>query len=37
MQNSDLTFEVAAIVQSGVFFLVTSMTLRNAVGKGGPQ
>jgi simple sugar transport system permease protein len=37
MQNSDLTFEVAAIVQSVVFFLVTSMTLRNAVRKGRPQ
>jgi simple sugar transport system permease protein len=35
MQNSDLTFEVAAIVQSVVFFLVTSMTLRNVFGKGG--
>jgi simple sugar transport system permease protein len=29
MQNSDITFEVAAIVQSVVFFLVTSMSLRN--------
>jgi simple sugar transport system permease protein len=37
MQNSDLTFEVAAIVQSVVFFLVTSVTLRSAFGKGGRQ
>jgi simple sugar transport system permease protein len=35
MQNSDITFEVAAIVQSVVFFLVTSVTLRGAFGKGG--
>jgi simple sugar transport system permease protein len=35
MQNSDITFEVAAIVQSVVFFLVTSITLRNVFGKGG--
>ena len=29
MQNSDITFEVASIVQSVVFFLATSMTLRS--------
>jgi simple sugar transport system permease protein len=29
MQNSDITFEVASIVQSVVFFLVTSLILRN--------
>jgi simple sugar transport system permease protein len=34
MQNSDLTFEVAAIVQSVVFFLVTSVTLRGVFRKG---
>jgi simple sugar transport system permease protein len=28
MQNSDMTFEAAAIVQSVVFFLVTSMSIR---------
>jgi simple sugar transport system permease protein len=36
MQNSDLSFETAAIVQSVVFFLVTSVSLRNLfAGKGG--
>jgi simple sugar transport system permease protein len=36
MQNSDISFETAAIVQSVVFFLVTSMSLRNVFGgKGG--
>jgi simple sugar transport system permease protein len=29
MQNSDTTFEVASIVQSVVFFLITSLILRN--------
>jgi simple sugar transport system permease protein len=29
MQNSDITFEVALLVQSVVFFLSTSMVLRN--------
>jgi simple sugar transport system permease protein len=33
MQNSDITFEIAAIVQSVVFFLVTSVSLRNLFGK----
>jgi hypothetical protein len=28
MQNSDITFEAASIVQSVVFFLVTSMSIR---------
>jgi simple sugar transport system permease protein len=36
MQNSDMSFETAAIVQSAVFFLVTSVSLRNFFGgKGG--
>jgi simple sugar transport system permease protein len=35
MQNSDITFEVAAIVQSVVFFLVTSVSLRKVFRKGG--
>jgi simple sugar transport system permease protein len=35
MQNSDITFEIAAIVQSVVFFLVTSMSLRDLFKKGG--
>jgi simple sugar transport system permease protein len=30
MQNSDITFEVAAIAQSVIFFLATSMSLRTA-------
>jgi simple sugar transport system permease protein len=29
MQNSDVTFEIASIVQSVIFFLATSMVLRN--------
>ena len=29
MQNSDITFEVAFIVQAVIFFLVTSVVLRN--------
>jgi simple sugar transport system permease protein len=29
MQNSDITFEIASIVQSVIFFLATSMVLRN--------
>jgi simple sugar transport system permease protein len=29
MQNSDITFEVASIAQSVIFFLATSVTLRN--------
>jgi simple sugar transport system permease protein len=33
MQNSDITFEIAAIVQSVVFFLVTSVSLRNLFGR----
>jgi simple sugar transport system permease protein len=37
MQNSDLTFEVAAIVQSVVFFLVTSVSLRSVFRNGGRQ
>jgi simple sugar transport system permease protein len=32
MQNSDLSFEIAAVVQSVVFFLVTSASLRNFFG-----
>jgi simple sugar transport system permease protein len=35
MQNSDISFETAAIVQAVVFFLVTSVSLRNLfAGKG---
>ena len=30
MQNSDITFEVASVVQSVIFFLATSMVLRGA-------
>jgi len=33
MQNSDVTFEIASIVQSVIFFLATSMVLRNLFGK----
>jgi len=33
MQNSDVTFEIASIVQSVVFFLATSIVLRNLSGK----
>ena len=33
MQNSDITFEVASIVQSVIFFLATSMVLRNLSGR----
>jgi simple sugar transport system permease protein len=33
MQNADLTFEVASIVQSVIFFLATSMTVRNTFHK----
>jgi simple sugar transport system permease protein len=33
MQNSDVTFEVASIVQSVIFFLATSMVLRGLFGK----
>ncbi|MDR1587971.1 MAG: ABC transporter permease [Treponema sp.] len=33
MQNSDLSFEVASIVQSLIFFLVTSLSVRNFFGK----
>jgi ABC-type uncharacterized transport system permease subunit len=29
MQNSDITFEVTFIVQAVIFFLVTSLVLRN--------
>ncbi|MDR1240248.1 MAG: ABC transporter permease [Treponema sp.] len=32
MQNSDMSFETVAIVQAVVFFLVTSMSLRNIFG-----
>jgi simple sugar transport system permease protein len=35
MQNSDLTFEVASIVQSVIFFLATSAALRKAFRKRG--
>jgi simple sugar transport system permease protein len=38
MQNSDITFEVASIVQSVVFFLITSLVLRNIfAAKAGPR
>jgi simple sugar transport system permease protein len=37
MQNSDITFEVAAIVQSVVFFLVTSASLRRLFGGKGER
>jgi simple sugar transport system permease protein len=30
MQNSDITYEVALIVQSVIFFLATSISLRTA-------
>ncbi|GHT92302.1 ABC transporter permease [Spirochaetia bacterium] len=33
MQNSDVTFEIASIVQGAVFFLVTSQVLRNVFKK----
>jgi simple sugar transport system permease protein len=33
MQNSDLTFEVVSIVQSVIFFLVTSLSIGNFFGK----
>jgi len=33
MQNSDVTFEIASIVQSVIFFLATSMVLRNLFSK----
>jgi len=33
MQNSDVTFEIASIVQSVIFFLATSTVLRNLSGK----
>jgi simple sugar transport system permease protein len=33
MQNSDITFEIASIVQSVIFFLATSMVLRNIYNK----
>ena len=29
MQNSDITFEIAAVVQAVILFLATSMVLRN--------
>ncbi|GHU93905.1 ABC transporter permease [Spirochaetia bacterium] len=35
MQNSDVTFEIASIVQGAVFFLVTSQVLRNVFKKQG--
>jgi simple sugar transport system permease protein len=35
MQNSDLTFEVASIVQSVIFFLVTSLSFRKFFNRGG--
>jgi simple sugar transport system permease protein len=37
MQNSDVTFGIASIVQGAVFFLVTSQVLRNLFKKGGVQ
>jgi simple sugar transport system permease protein len=33
MQNSDITYEIASIVQSVIFFLVTSMVLRSLFSK----
>ena len=33
MQNSDITFEVGSIVQAVIFFLVTSLVLRNLFAK----
>jgi hypothetical protein len=33
MQNSDITFEVGSIVQAVIFFLVTSIVLRNLFAK----
>ena len=35
MQNSDITFEIAAVVQSVIFFLATSMVLRSAFKRAG--
>jgi simple sugar transport system permease protein len=37
MQNSDITFEVASIAQSAVFFLATSVVLKNVFRKKGPR
>jgi hypothetical protein len=33
MQNSDITAEIALVVQGAVFFLVTSQALPNLFGK----
>jgi simple sugar transport system permease protein len=37
MQNSDITFEVAAIVQSVIFFLATSLVIRNIFSRRGKK
>jgi simple sugar transport system permease protein len=37
MQNSDITFELASIVQSVIFFLATSLVLRNTFIKKGQR
>jgi simple sugar transport system permease protein len=37
MQNSDITFEIASIVQAVILFLITSMVLRNIFAKKGKQ